>query len=246
MKKETKDAKEVATETKTNEQKPQSTVDQELTATVKEMEAALFAIKFYPVAVNEDAKNEAIEKLIKTYNKGNETIRQLLLYMVHENIATSSDLKIIHTYEYFKAKNPTLDPAQLRMNVYRAMFNYNTSLEGLTELIRLLGKLKSDDAAKLLTYHFSHLCSVENEGNHMLRAAIIESLGKSESQYALKALLEYAKYNDSERTFSRIVSALVEWDEKIDTLKVTQEEKEKLRAKLQEMMTKDLGGSHYG
>ncbi len=216
-------------------------------AAMKEIEGAMFAIKFYPVAVDEKSKDEAVEKLAKAYNKGSETIRQLIIYMIHEALAASAELKVMHNFEYAKAKNPVLDPTQLRMSVYRSMFNYNTSLEGLVEMVRLLGTLKgSDDAAKLLTYHFSHLCSSENEANHILRAAILDALGKSDSHYALRSLLEYARYNDNERTFQRIIGALVDWDEKIDKLKIPEKEKKKLRENLQELMTKDRGGTHYG
>jgi hypothetical protein len=214
---------------------------------VKDMENALFAIKFYPVAVNEDSKNEALSKLERIYNEGSDTLRQLLLYMVHENLSQSVELRAIHTYDYFKAKNPSNDPAQLRMSVYRSMFNYHTSLEGLSEFIRLLGRLRGgDDAAKLLTYHFSHLSAQDNSAHHMLRAVIIEALGKTESRYALNALLDYAKYDDNEQTFQRVVSALAEWDSRIDTMKISGKEKERLRAKLQEVMTRQVGGeSHY-
>ncbi len=226
---------------------PAQQAAEENAAAMKEIEGALFAIKFYPVAVDEKSKDEAVEKLTTAYNKGSETIRQLIIYMIHEALAASAELKLMHNFEYAKAKNPALDQTQLRMSVYRSMFNYNTSLEGLVEMVRLLGTLKgSDDAAKLLTYHFSHMCSAENEANHMLRAAILEALGKSDSHYALKSLLEYARYSDNERMFQRIIGALVDWDEKIDKLKIPEKEKKKLRENLQELMTKDRGGTHYG
>lgn len=220
---------------------------QDMESAIKEIENAIFAVKFYPVAVDEDSKNEALGKLEKIYKKGNETVRQLVLYMVHGQIALTADMKVMHTFEYFKMKNPGIDAAELRMNVYRSMFNYNTSLEGVTELIRLLGRLNgSDDAAKLLTYHYARLSVIENEGNRMLRAAIIEALGKSESHYALKALLDYARYTDSEQTVHRVVNALIEWEEKIDKLKIKPKEKKKLREKLREFITKEGGASHYG
>jgi hypothetical protein len=220
---------------------------EENAAAVKEIEGALFALKFYPVAVDEKSKNEAVARLGKSYARGSETVRQLIIYMIHEALSASAELKVMHNLEQAKAKSPALDPAQLRVSVYRSMFNYNTSLEGLMELIKFLGTLKgSEDGAKLLTYHFSRMCTSENEANHMLRAAILDALGKSDSHYALKTLLEYARYCDSERTFQRIVGALVDWDEKIDGLKIPEAEKKELRENLQELMTKDHGGSHYG
>ena len=162
-------------------------------------------------------------------------------------MALTAEMKIMHTFDYFKIKNPGVDPAELRMNVYRSMFNYNTSIEGVTELVRLLGRLNgSDDAAKVLTYHYARLSMIENEANRMIRAAIIDSLGKSESHYALKSLLEYARYTDNEQTINRIVNALVEWEERIDKLKVNPKEKKKLREKLKEFITKEGRASHYG
>ncbi|MFN7991169.1 MAG: hypothetical protein U0R44_03345 [Candidatus Micrarchaeia archaeon] len=236
----------VSAAAKTNHQE---TIQQnEMAATVKEIENAIYAIKFYPVAVTEPSKKEAAARLRDMYSKGNETARQLLLYMIHDVLATSADLKAMHTYEYFKMKNPgNQDPAQLRIQVYRAMFNYNTSLEGLIEVVRILGSFSgSDDAAKLLTYHFSHLSSMESEANHMLRSAILEALGASESHYALRALLEYARYTDSERTFSRVVGALLKWEEKLDSMKISDSEKDQIKKELRKIVTSDFGGSHYG
>lgn len=232
---------------KTKRKKERKKAKDDVSSIVKQIEKSLFSIKFYPVAVDEDSKNESVKKLEKIYVDGNETIRQMLLYMIHGNLAQSSDLKVMHTYEYFKMKNPAVDPSELRINVYRSMFNYNTSVEGIVELIRLLGRMNgSDDAAKLLTYHYARLCAHENEANRMLKAAIIESLGRSESHYALKALLEYARYNDNEQTINRIVSALIEWEEKLDNLKIKSKEKEKLREKLKEFITREGKASHYG
>jgi hypothetical protein len=219
----------------------------ELQAALKEIEGAMYSLKFYPVAVREEAKDEALKKLADIYMKGNDTVRQMLLYMLHEVLSTSMDLKIMHTLDYFKAKHQNQDPSSLRVHVYRAMFNYNTSLEGLIEVIRFLGRLRgNDDAVKLLTYHFSHLCSAESESTHMLRSAILDALGESESRYALNSLLEYARYTDSERTFNRIVEALVRWEDKIGSLKIPDAEKDKIRLRLKEIITSDFGGSHYG
>ncbi|MFH0884309.1 MAG: hypothetical protein V1861_01205 [Candidatus Micrarchaeota archaeon] len=227
--------------------KPPDPAQQEMAALLKEIDAAMFSIRFYPVAVTEQAKNEAVAKLEGIYSKGSETVRQMLMYMIHEYLATSVDLKTIHTLEYFKMKNPGNDQAQQRMNVYRAIFNYNTSLEGLIEFVKLLGRLRgSDDAVKLLTYHYSHLCSVENEASHVLRASILEALGNAESRYALLALLDYAEYTDNERSFSRIVSALIEWEEKLDSLKMPDKEKHEIKEKLKKIVTSEFGGSHYG
>ena len=49
-------------------------------AALKDIESALFAVKFYPVAVDEKSKKEAVARLETLYTKGNDTVRQLLLY----------------------------------------------------------------------------------------------------------------------------------------------------------------------
>ncbi|MFH1393478.1 MAG: hypothetical protein ABII71_02350 [Candidatus Micrarchaeota archaeon] len=227
--------------------KDETAPDTKMGDIVKEIETAMFSIKFYPVAVSEEKKRDAVEKIRSIYMKGDENIRQLLLYMIHEALATSSELKFMRNYEHFRARTPNREATQLRMNVYRAMFNYNTSLEGLVEFIKMLGAFnKGDDAAKVLTYHYAHLCTMENEANHVLRNAIIDALGDSESGYALDSLLSYAKYTDNERLLHRILASLAQWDEKIDNLDTTDAHKEKLRSSLTEVMTRELGGTQYG
>lgn len=228
-------------------QKPQETKkDEETNGMVKELEQAFFTLKFYPVAVKESGKDEAIEKLRSAYRNGNETIRQLILYMVHEALAQSAELKTMYNFDFFRRKNPNAEPGQIRINVYRAMFNYNFSLEGMIELIKLLATLPEDDAAKVLSYHFSFLSAIEVEGAHMLRNAIIDALGETESEYALRCLLQYAKYTDNERMLQRLAASLAKWDQKIDGLTLSRKEKDKLKASLEQVLTLEFGDSHYG
>lgn len=213
---------------------------------LKEIEKALFAIRFYPVAVDEKSKNEGLVKLAEIHKKGNDTIRQMLLYMIHESLAKTAEFRLMHTQEYFGMKEQK-EPGKARMSVYRAIFNYNTSIEGACELYNFLGKLGEDDAAKLLTYHYARLCTMENEGNHMLRGAVIEALGASKSKYALNSLLEYAKYSDSDKSLGRIMASLRKWQDKIEKMKLSDKEKEALRKKMQEVIKrKETGGTHYG
>ncbi len=220
--------------------------DKTMESLVKEIEKNLFSVKFYPVAVDKEAKDEAVSKLKEIYKKGNETGRQVLLYMIHENISEAVEFKIPHTFEYMKSRNPHGEAGQLRMNVYKKMFNYNTSLEGVMELLGILGEFEGEDAAKLLTYHYTRFCSMESEANISLRNSALEALGESKSPYALKALLEYGRNSDNEKTVQRIASALSKWDEKLDGIKMPAPEKKALRKKLKEVITKELRISHYG
>lgn len=235
------------TDKKKKQSKEEEKKQDEMAKIVKELEGILFSIKFYPVAVKIEDKEAAVKKLNNIYKKGDETVRQLVLYMIHENMAASAELKIMHSYEYFKMRKQNLESAQVRMNVYRSMFNYNTSVEGLIEFIRILaGFDNGDDSIKVLTYHYSYLCTMESEANHMLRNAILESLGNSNSLYALKVLLEYARYTDNERSMQRIFKSLVKWKEKLETLKTDAKTKKELEQNLKDVMSKEFGDTHYG
>lgn len=214
----------------------------------KKIEKAFFAIRFYPVAVNEESKSEALEYIENTYKKGNDTMRQLILYMVHESISKAFQMKIAHTFDYFKMKHPEKEPAQIRMSVYRAMFNYNTSIEGIMEFIFLLGRLEGgDESAKLLTYHFSRFASVENESAQIIRNSILEALGNSNSRYALNALLRYVAYSENERSINRANNSLLKWEDKIESLDISKKEKEELRKRLKGILSNEYTGTrHYG
>lgn len=227
---------------KQTERSPEKSMDE----IVKDIEKNIFSLKFYPVAVDEDSKNEAVTNILKLYKDGNETVRQLILFMLHESLSQYFEFKTVHVYDYFKAKNPHDEPARLRMEVYRAMFNYNTSAEGLMEIITLLGKMsENDDAAKLLTYHYSRVSAIETEAHLMLRNSIINALGESNSPYALSALLQYAKYTDNERTFQRIMAAIGKWSEKIHTIKISEGKRKKLKKELEEVI-REFKTTHYG
>lgn len=214
---------------------------------VKDIEKAILTIRFYPVAADIKSKEEAFERIISAYSSGNEMTRQLILYLIHEQLSYSIELRTMHNFEYFKARQPNAEPCQLRLNVYHSMFNYNTSIEGLIEFIHLLGKLEgNEDSSKVLTSHFTHLATYESETNQMLRAAILETLGESKSLYAFRTLLAYARYCDNERTFHRIVNALFKWEEKIDGLKISDKEKENLKSELKEVVSSEFAENHYG
>ncbi|MBI2079337.1 hypothetical protein HYT84_01110, partial [Candidatus Micrarchaeota archaeon] len=98
--------------------------NEKMAASIKEIEQAFFTIKFYPVAAKEDAKDQAVARLKEIFKSEEETLRQLILYMIHENISQVAEMKSMHNFEYFKRKFPNADAAQLRMQVYRAMFNF--------------------------------------------------------------------------------------------------------------------------
>ncbi|MEK6981410.1 MAG: hypothetical protein AABX38_00640 [Candidatus Micrarchaeota archaeon] len=224
----------------------QKAEEQMIQEKVKILDQAFFALNFYPVATKEENMNEAREKIKEIYTKGNETIKQIVLYMIHENVAKVNELKVMQNFEYHKQKAPNLETAQIRANVYKGMFNYTASLEGIIELIKILGELPGTDAAKILTYHFSVFSGIEIESMHILRNAVIEALGDSAAPYALKCLLRYARYSDSEMLAQRIGASIIKWDEKLESMKLPKNEKDELKKSLSEVITQELGGKHYG
>jgi hypothetical protein len=213
---------------------------------VREIERSVRTVRLYPVAVKEDAKDEALEAMKKAYAKGGDSVRQHLLFVVFETVAQAQDLKIMKTYEHFRLKSPKQAPGAIRMSVYREMFDYPTSIEGLADLISLLGELEGEEPAKLLTHLFSVFCASESEMNRILRNAAIETLGSSKSHYALNALLDYARLSDSDRLFGRLVAALADWAGRLDKLDIPDDEKQAIREELKDLMAKEEKPTQYG
>jgi hypothetical protein len=152
----------------------------------------------------------------------------------------------VHVFDYFKGKMPQEDPTRLRMEVYKMMFNYNTSAEGIMEIIALVGKLgENDDSAKLLTYHYSRVSAIETETHIMLRNAILNALGESSSAYALSALLQYARHTDNEKTFQRIMGSIAAWSKKIDSVKMNENKRKRLKKEMEEVIH-EFKTTHYG
>ena len=213
---------------------------------VREIERSLRSIKLYPVAVGLEAKNSALDGVAKAYSRGGDSVRQHTLFLINETVSQVSELKSLKAYEHFRLKSPKLSPGAIRMGVYREMFDYNTSVEGVAELILLLGRLEGDEPAKLLTHFFSVFCSMESETNRMLRNAAIEALGDSESKYALDALLEYARLSDSDRLFGRLVASLALWAGRIDKLDMKEPDKQEIKEELKDLMAKEEKPTQYG
>jgi hypothetical protein len=216
-------------------------------AILKKIDRAIISLKLYPVAVSDPQKKDAMKKIFRIYEKSNDSVRQHILMIMYEHISEVNELRNLRNIQYYKAKNPKATPGAIRMNVYKDMFNYNTSLDGLVELVHLLGHLEGRGPAKLLTHLFTHFCSSEVEISRVLRNAAIEALGKSSSSYALKALLRYTEYSDNEKILARLGSALMEWGEKIDELTISEEDKHRLKHKLQEsLMREEVSSKQYG
>lgn len=228
-------------------QAPQMTAEEtERRKKLAALDEAMMKVNMYPVATSEETKNAALASLKKAYAEGDDKTKQVILYMIHETVLQFSEYRAPKNFEYFRKKFPQADPAQLRMNVYKSMFNYSNSLEGLMEMISLLGELGDNDSAKVLTTQFSFLCAFDgSEGSRMLRNAVVDALGESKSVYALNALLTYVKNTENESLGSRVIGAIVEWKEKVSGLKIEQKRKDEIMKKINDVVLLEKDDGHY-
>ncbi len=215
-------------------------------ALIQEVEESLSKIRLYPVACTEEGKDQSISALKKIYADGDESMRQIILYLLHETISQFSDYRAPKNLDYFKKRFPQNDQAQNRMNVYRGMFNYPTSIEGIMEMISLISTFGDAQSAKLLTHEFSFLCSFDgSEGARMLRNSVADALGDCDSPYALKCLINYAKTVESESLAGRIASSLMKWKDKLEKAQIPAKQKDAFHKEISEILMIEKEGRHY-
>lgn len=195
------------------------------------------SLKYYPVALEESKKESTLSALLEKYKKGEDYYKQTFLYIAYETLVQFSDYREPRNYGFYQKLNPQEKAQRLKLNVYRTMFDYSSSLEGMLELISLLGKINDVPSAKLLTHLFMYYGSRDSLNFKLLRTAVIIALGESNSLYALKSLLSYIKYVDSEDLLNRVIDAIIKWDEKIETLGLPEKETQKLKKELKEILT---------
>ena len=186
-------------------------------------ERAMIDFFLYPVAKNRLEKEAAKRVMVESYEKGDEVVKQFILFLSHEQLSRAAGIRIMHNFAHFKKMFPKeTAPGEVRKAVYRTIFNYTTSIEGITELIGFLGQLGDIGAAKLLSYHLSYYSGAEAPVLQVFRNATIDALGECKTPYALEALLSYAKYSEKNE---RALYALKAWEKKIDGMKMEKEEK---------------------
>ncbi|MBU0586388.1 hypothetical protein KJ780_02675 [Candidatus Micrarchaeota archaeon] len=230
----------------TAQEVPLSKEEEGFRSNIKEAENAFAKFRLYPIATSTEEKDESILKIKKLYETGDERLKQIILYLANEMLMQFSEYRAPKNLEYFKRRFPQNDGTQNRMNIYRAMFNHSTSLEGIIELLDLLASLKGPEAAKVLTYYFSFLCAFDaSEASRILRNSAVEALGKSDSEYSLKALIRYAKTADNDQLSSRILNSLSEWKEKLHKLKISQSQKDSFAKEISKLLMVEREGAHY-
>ncbi len=198
-------------------------------------ERAMIDFFLYPLAKNRGEKEAAKKVMMESYIRGDEVVKQFILFLAHEQLSRAAGIKTMHNFgHYRKMMGKEMNPGEVRKAVYRTIFNYTTSLEGLTELIEFIGELGDAGAAKLLSYHLSYYSAMEAPALQVLRNATIDSLRECNSPYALDALLSYAKYGEKN---DRALYALKKWDDKLDKIEMGTEEKKFYEKKIAELFT---------
>lgn len=188
-------------------------------------ERAMIDYFLYPVAKNRSEKRAAKKIMVESYIKGDEVVKQFILFLVHEQLSRSAGLRMMHNFAHFrKAMEKETNAGEVRKAVYRTIFNYTTSLEGITELLEFLGELGDEGAAKLISYHLSFYTSAENPAFAMLRNASFDALGECNCTYALEILLSHARYGERS---GRALYALQGWEKKLGSLGLNEEDKKR-------------------
>lgn len=197
-------------------------------------ERAMVDFFLYPVAKNRMEKEAAKKVILECYKKGDDVVKQFILFLAHEQLSRVAGLRMMHNFAHFRKELPKeADVGEVRKAVYRSMFNYTTSTEGIAELVNLLGQIGDDAAAKLISYHLSYYGAYDGPAMQILRNACMEALKNCNSHYALEILLNNARY--SERN-ERALYALSEWKNKIDHVKMAPEERKMYRKQIEELL----------
>lgn len=197
-------------------------------------ERAMVDFFLYPVAKNRMEKEAAKKVMLECYRKGDDVVKQFILFLAHEQLSRVAGLRVMHNFAHFRRELPKeADVGEVRKAVYRSMFNYTTSTEGVSELISFLGEIGDEGAAKLISYHLAYYGAYDGTAMQILRNASVDALKNCQSGYALEVLLNHAKYSDRSE---RALYALGEWKNKIDHAKMAPEEKKIYKKQIEELL----------
>jgi len=186
-------------------------------------ERGMIEFFLYPVAKNRMDREAAKKVMVESYIRGDEVVKQFILFLAHEQLSRAAGMKAMHNFSHYRKMLPKdTNGETIRKAVYRSIFNYTTSIEGLIGLIEFLGELGDTGAAKLLSYHLSYYASMDSPALQILRNATLDALMHCDSPYALETLLGYAKYGERN---DRALYAIRGWEKKLPKSDLSAEEK---------------------
>ena len=230
-----------------NESSPpaQPQLDQKTMEKIKEIDRLIVTIYNYPVFTDYRKKEEAKEAIIEIYKKGDQSIKNTILFILHEKLCAAKEYRDFHNFEGMRARYKDEDANKVRQRIFRNIFDYAGSLDGIFETFELLGKFDDVFSIKLLSYHLSRYMLVNSFETQILSEKVLTILGGSNNTYALRILLSIAPFAyEREKLLPIMIDALSLWAEKIDKIKIDRKEKKELKKEIKkyiEMEEKKVG-----
>ncbi|MGB9719443.1 MAG: hypothetical protein ACPL06_02520 [Candidatus Anstonellales archaeon] len=200
---------------------------------IKEIDKLIITIYNYPVFTEYEKKEEAKKNLIKMYKNEDQVIKNTILFILHEKLCTAKEYRDFHNFEGMKMRYKEEDANKIRQGIFRRVFDYSGSLDGIFETLDILGKFDDVFSIKLVSYHLSRYMLVNSFETQILSEKAMSILGESNNTYALRVLLSIAPFvYGKERIVPIVADALSVWAEKIDRIKMNEKERNELKKEI--------------
>ena len=229
-------------------QQAQPALDQRRMERIKEIDKLIITIYNYPVFTGYEKKEGAKRALVRMYKKEDQAIKNTILFILHEKLCMVKEYRDFHNFEGMKMRYKEEDANKVRQGIFRRIFDYSGSLDGMFETFDLLGKFDDVFSIKLVSYHLSRYMLVNSFETQLLTEKAISILGESSNTYAVRILLSLAPFfYGKEKIMPVMADALLLWAEKINKIKMNEKERDRLKKEIKkyvEMEEKRVG--YYG
>lgn len=226
-------------------QQAQPAPDQKRIEKIREIDRLIITIYNYPAFTGYKKKEEAKKALVRMYKNGDQIIKNTILFILHEKLCAVKEYRDFHNFEGMKMRYKEDDANKVRQGIFRRIFDYSGSLDGIFETFELLGKFDDVFSIKLVSYHLSRYMLVNSFETQMLSEKAISILGESSNIYALRVLLFLAPFiYGKEKIIPVMADALLMWAEKVDRIKMSEKERSRLKKEIKkyvEMEEKRVG-----
>ncbi len=222
--------------------------DPKMMEKIKEIDRLIITIYNYPVFTDYEKKEDAKYALVKMYKKEDQVIKNTILFILHEKLCSAKEYRDFHNFEGMKARYKEEDANKVRQGIFRRVFDYSGSLDGIFETFDLLGKFDDVFSIKLVSYHLSRYMLVNSFETQMLSEKAVSILGESNNTYALRVLLSFAPFfYGKEKIMPIMADALSLWAEKIGRIKISEKERSELKKEIKKYIEiEEKGVGHYG
>jgi len=211
-------------------QQAQPSPDPKTMEKIREIDRLIMTIYNYPVFTDYRKKEEAKKALINLYKKEDQVIKNTILFILHEKLCAAKEYRDFHNFEGMRMRYKDEDANKVRQRIFRSVFDYAGSLDGIFETFEILKNFDDVFSIKLMNYHLSRYMLVNSFETQLLSEKVLNVLGESNNPYALRVLLSIAPFAyEREKMVPVIVNALSIWAEKIDKIKMNKKEKKELK-----------------